>query len=71
VSVKIFQPKRTSALSIEQRKKFQREVLLLSKFRHENIVRVILEPLMFCLFSYVSSLISLVVDGIISLMGSF
>ncbi|KAL9815660.1 putative dual-specificity kinase TKL-Pl-4 family [Arabidopsis thaliana] len=41
VSVKIFQPKRTSALSIEQRKKFQREVLLLSKFRHENIVRFI------------------------------
>ncbi|CAL9245166.1 unnamed protein product [Arabidopsis halleri] len=41
VSVKIFQPKRTSAVSIEQKKKFQREVLLLSKFNHENIVQFI------------------------------
>ncbi|CAN8277643.1 unnamed protein product [Cochlearia groenlandica] len=41
VSVKIFQPKRTSFISIEQKKKFQREVLLLSKIKHENIVQFI------------------------------
>ncbi|ESQ31150.1 hypothetical protein EUTSA_v10004342mg [Eutrema salsugineum] len=41
VSVKIFQPKRTSTVGIEQKKKFQREVLLLSKIKHENIVQFI------------------------------
>ncbi|XP_010465026.1 PREDICTED: serine/threonine-protein kinase HT1-like [Camelina sativa] len=41
VSVKIFQPKRTSAVSFELKKKFEREVLLLSRVRHENIVQFI------------------------------
>ncbi|CAH8348139.1 unnamed protein product [Eruca vesicaria subsp. sativa] len=39
VSVKIFQPERASSVTIEQKKKFQREVMLLSKIRHENIVQ--------------------------------
>ncbi|KAJ0236575.1 Protein kinase ATN1-like protein [Hirschfeldia incana] len=41
VSVKIFQPERASSVTIEQKKKFQREVLLLSKIQHENIVQFI------------------------------
>ncbi|KAJ4878701.1 Protein kinase superfamily protein [Raphanus sativus] len=41
VSVKIFQPERASSVTIEQKKKFQREVLLLSKIKHENIVQFI------------------------------
>nr|AHL77718.1 mitogen activated kinase kinase kinase Raf37 [Brassica napus] len=41
VSVRIFQPERASAVSIEQKRKFQREVLLLSKIQHENIVQFI------------------------------
>ncbi|EOA13463.1 hypothetical protein CARUB_v10026506mg [Capsella rubella] len=41
VSVKIFQPKRTSSVSFELKKKFQREVLLLSRIKHENIVQFI------------------------------
>ncbi|KAL1196572.1 Serine/threonine-protein kinase STY17 [Cardamine amara subsp. amara] len=41
VSVKIFQPKRTSGVSIEQKKKFQREVFLLSKIKHENVVQFV------------------------------
>ncbi|KAL0856635.1 hypothetical protein Bca101_061788 [Brassica carinata] len=41
VSVKIFQPERASTVTIEQKKKFQREVMLLSKIKHENIVQFI------------------------------
>ncbi|KAL0721672.1 hypothetical protein Bca4012_036271 [Brassica carinata] len=41
VSVRIFQPERASAVSIEQKRKFEREVLLLSKIQHENIVQFI------------------------------
>ena len=40
VSVKIFQPERASSVTIEQKKKFQREVMLLSRIQHENIVQV-------------------------------
>ncbi|CAH8336548.1 unnamed protein product [Eruca vesicaria subsp. sativa] len=39
VSVKIFQSQRVS--SIEQKRKFEREVLLLSKIKHDNIVQFI------------------------------
>lgn len=48
VSVKIFQPERASSVTIEQKKKFQREVMLLSRIQHENIVQVN------WVFSYVS-----------------
>ncbi|CAN6855063.1 unnamed protein product [Brassica oleracea] len=41
VSVKIFQPERASSVTIEQKKKFQREVMLLSRIQHENIVQFI------------------------------
>ncbi|XP_010547492.1 PREDICTED: serine/threonine-protein kinase HT1-like [Tarenaya hassleriana] len=41
VAVKIFEPSRTSAVSTEHKEKFQREVLLLSKTKHENIVQFI------------------------------
>ncbi|CAA7056927.1 unnamed protein product [Microthlaspi erraticum] len=41
VSVKIFQQSRTSIVNIELKKKFQREVLLLSKINHENVVQFI------------------------------
>ncbi|KAF8053544.1 hypothetical protein N665_1401s0005 [Sinapis alba] len=43
VSVRIFQPERASSVTtIEQKRKFQREVLLLSKFlQHENIVQFV------------------------------
>ncbi|KAF8101454.1 hypothetical protein N665_0205s0047 [Sinapis alba] len=41
VSVKIFQPERASSVTIEQKRKFQREVMLLSKIKHENIVQFI------------------------------
>ena len=40
VSVRIFQPERASSVTIEQKKKFQREVMLLSRIKHENIVQV-------------------------------
>ncbi|KAJ4891050.1 Protein kinase superfamily protein [Raphanus sativus] len=41
VSVRIFLPEGASAVSIEQKRKFQREVLLLSKIQHENIVQFV------------------------------
>ncbi|KAJ0239041.1 Protein kinase ATN1-like protein [Hirschfeldia incana] len=41
VSVRIFQPERASAVTLEQKRKFQREVLLLSKIQHENIVQFV------------------------------
>lgn len=41
VSVRIFQPERAAAVSVEQKRRFEREVLLLSKIQHENIVQVL------------------------------
>ncbi|CAN7127959.1 unnamed protein product [Brassica rapa subsp. narinosa] len=41
VSVRIFQPERAAAVSVEQKRRFEREVLLLSKIQHENIVQFI------------------------------
>ncbi|XP_023638941.1 serine/threonine-protein kinase STY17 [Capsella rubella] len=38
VAVKIVQPRKASAVSIEEKKLFQREVVLLSKMKHDNIV---------------------------------
>lgn len=53
VSMRIFQPERASAVSIEQKRKFQREVLLLSKIQHENIVQVLI-----CFHVFISLIIS-------------
>ncbi|CAE6075769.1 unnamed protein product [Arabidopsis arenosa] len=39
VAVKIVQPSKTSAVSIQHKQQFQKEVLLLSSIRHRNIVR--------------------------------
>ncbi|OMO56858.1 hypothetical protein CCACVL1_26214 [Corchorus capsularis] len=47
VAVKIIQPSHASAVTREHKEKFQREVLMLSKMDHENIVKFIgatLEP---------------------------
>jgi serine/threonine protein kinase len=41
VAVKVIQPSRTSDVSPECKEKFQREVTLLSRVKHENIVKVI------------------------------
>ncbi|XP_062028863.1 serine/threonine-protein kinase STY46 [Rosa rugosa] len=41
VAVKIIQPDETGVISPERKEKFQREVTLLSKARHENIVKFI------------------------------
>ncbi|XWS33731.1 hypothetical protein CRYUN_Cryun22dG0108700 [Craigia yunnanensis] len=49
VAVKIIQPSNTSAVTREQKEKFQREVLLLSRMDHENVVKFIgasVEPTM-------------------------
>ncbi|XP_015890194.3 serine/threonine/tyrosine-protein kinase HT1 [Ziziphus jujuba] len=49
VAVKIIQPMRSSAVSVERKKRFQREVTLQSKMQHENIVKLIgasVEPTM-------------------------
>lgn len=50
VAVKIVQPGKTSAVSIQDKQQFQKEVLVLSSMKHENIVRVkmkIINHLMF------------------------
>ncbi|KAG7560361.1 Serine-threonine/tyrosine-protein kinase catalytic domain [Arabidopsis thaliana x Arabidopsis arenosa] len=47
VAVKIVQPSKTSAVSIQHKQQFQKEVLLLSSMRHLNIVRflgAVIEP---------------------------
>lgn len=41
VAVKILQPARTSEVSADRKEKFQREVTLLSKVKHANIVNVL------------------------------
>ncbi|KAH7520066.1 hypothetical protein FEM48_Zijuj08G0104400 [Ziziphus jujuba var. spinosa] len=41
VAVKIIQPMRSSAVSVERKKRFQREVTLQSKMQHENIVKTL------------------------------
>lgn len=40
VAVKVILPYRTCEASPECKEKFQREVMLLSKIRHENVVEV-------------------------------
>jgi serine/threonine protein kinase len=40
VAVKVIQPNRTSDVSFECKENFQREVTLLSRMKHENIVKV-------------------------------
>lgn len=40
VAVKIIQPDETGLISPERKEKFQREVTLLSKAKHDNIVKV-------------------------------
>lgn len=40
VAVKIVGPSRTTAVSVEDKEKFQKEVLLLSTMKHNNIVKV-------------------------------
>ncbi|KDP31798.1 hypothetical protein JCGZ_12259 [Jatropha curcas] len=50
VAVKIIQPMRTSAVILEHKEKFQREVLLQAKMNHENVVKLIgvsVEPALF------------------------
>ena len=47
VAVKIIQPSNASAVTREHKEKFQREVLLLSRMDHENIVKV------FTLFAHI------------------
>lgn len=42
VAVKIIQPIRTSSISPEKKERFQREVMLLSRVNHENVIQVIL-----------------------------
>ncbi|XP_022132441.1 serine/threonine-protein kinase STY17-like [Momordica charantia] len=47
VAVKVIQPSRTSAISFERKERFQREVILLSRVNHENVIQFIgatLEP---------------------------
>ncbi|GLU19944.1 hypothetical protein SLE2022_361640 [Rubroshorea leprosula] len=49
VAVKVIQPSRTSIVSWERKEKFQREVLLLSRTKHDNVVKFIgasVEPTM-------------------------
>ncbi|KAM7252354.1 hypothetical protein ACFE04_024237 [Oxalis oulophora] len=49
VAVKIIQPYEASAVSFEQKEKFQREVTLLSRMNHDNIIKFIgatVEPMM-------------------------
>ncbi|XP_009590482.1 serine/threonine-protein kinase STY13-like [Nicotiana tomentosiformis] len=49
VAIKIIQPDRSANVSPERKEKFQREVLLLSKVKHDNIVKFIgasMEPAM-------------------------
>ncbi|PON36325.1 Serine/threonine protein kinase [Parasponia andersonii] len=41
VAVKIIQPARTSEVSADRKEKFQREVILLSKMKHDKIVKYI------------------------------
>ncbi|XP_059457911.1 serine/threonine-protein kinase STY13-like [Corylus avellana] len=41
VAVKVIQPSRTSDVSPESKEKFQREVTLLSRVKHENVVKFI------------------------------
>lgn len=40
VAIKVIQPNRTSDVSLEHKEEFQREVTLLSRVQHENIVKV-------------------------------
>ncbi|KAH7566444.1 hypothetical protein JRO89_XS08G0163100 [Xanthoceras sorbifolium] len=52
VAVKIVQPSKTSAVSREHKAKFQREVNLLARMKHENILRLVgasVEPAMIIL----------------------
>lgn len=42
VAIKMIQPEKTSAVSPDRRENFEREVTILSKFKHENIVKVLL-----------------------------
>lgn len=39
--MKIIQPIRASAISPEKKERFQREVTLLARLNHENIIKVI------------------------------
>ncbi|XP_015578396.3 serine/threonine/tyrosine-protein kinase HT1 isoform X1 [Ricinus communis] len=50
VAVKIIQPMKTSAVILEHKEKFQREVVLQSRMKHVNVVKLIgasVEPAMF------------------------
>ena len=40
VAIKMIQPNKASAVSPDRREKFQREVTILSRVKHENIVKV-------------------------------
>ncbi|KAF3439047.1 hypothetical protein FNV43_RR17322 [Rhamnella rubrinervis] len=58
VAVKIIQPTRTSAVSAECKERFQREVTLQSKVKHENIVKLIgavVEPTMIIITELMSA----------------
>uniref|UniRef100_F6GWY8 Protein kinase domain-containing protein n=1 Tax=Vitis vinifera TaxID=29760 RepID=F6GWY8_VITVI len=49
VAIKMIQPNKTSAVSPDRKEKFQREVTILSRVKHENIVKFIgasIEPTM-------------------------
>ncbi|KAL0714048.1 hypothetical protein Bca4012_021026 [Brassica carinata] len=49
VAVKVMQPSRTAAVSIQQKEKFQREVMYLSMIKHDSIVKFVgacIEPQM-------------------------
>lgn len=50
VAVKMIQPSNPSAVIREHKEKFQREVLLLSRMDHENVVKVF-KNLLFTSFS--------------------
>ncbi|XP_050205942.1 serine/threonine/tyrosine-protein kinase HT1 [Mercurialis annua] len=50
VAVKIIQPMKTSAVILDHKEKFQREVMLQSRLNHENVLKLIgasVEPAMF------------------------
>jgi len=49
VAVKIMDPSTTSAVTKAHKKTFQKEVLLLSKMKHDNIVKVKIEKYIFIL----------------------
>lgn len=51
VAIKMIQPNKTSAVSPDRKENFQREVTILSRVKHENIVKVFFFDLSTSLFT--------------------